>query len=276
MDHRDRGSWPTSLDPRIRNVSLKRSEARGSGPDVRRRGSVESATGSSMSSPSPGNVMWRHLSQPYLTVFEFTESIRIHERLARHFGHSGSPQTVVKKVAAFSEFTGDSGSTSSPGGPCRFSPQPCNLCDDGQLFSSELAFCIHLTITHFQKDILDQIKSATACPKCDYKQMAVGSREQQIENMLMHVGCEDKVAIDLYKEAVDKLAKPPSRYQSRNMHLNPKDYSVYLRFGHAWFNILILGFSQFSILPQCLKKVVLVSKVVLSDKRIIISLLLSR
>jgi len=123
---------------------------------------------------------------------------------------------MLMKGFQFSEFAGDSGSSSSPNGPGRFLPQSCGLCDDGQPFSSELNFCIHLTITHFRKDILDLIKSPTHCPKCDFKQTPIGFREQQIDNMLMHVGCEDRVAIDLYKVAVNKVTQPQSRYQLPN------------------------------------------------------------
>ena len=85
----------------------------------------------------------------------------------------------------------------------------CLLCNDNlETFPSKISFYIHLTVTHFKRNILALLEDQEPpykCFLCDFQSSTDIYQGQQLDQLLMHLGCDDLLSLQLYEKAIKNL-----------------------------------------------------------------------
>jgi len=80
----------------------------------------------------------------------------------------------------------------------------CRLCNNDISYKTEAEFDVHLTVIHFRERLTRKIQEPFRCLGCGYIP-APSSHAQQVEELLLHYGVEEKFAARFYQEEVSKL-----------------------------------------------------------------------
>lgn len=91
----------------------------------------------------------------------------------------------------------------------------CDLCGSDVTFRSINDLAFHLTLIHYKDEITAKISAPYQCSFCKYKPFEAETNEQKAENMLIHVGVDEGVALDLYqRQSATQSASPPAKTSS--------------------------------------------------------------
>ena len=81
----------------------------------------------------------------------------------------------------------------------------CRLCSSDKQYKNDRDLATHLTIIHYRERILNRIKPPYECLNCGFKPPVNMSEDQTIEELLMHYGCDEKVATKYYQKDCSEL-----------------------------------------------------------------------
>ena len=94
----------------------------------------------------------------------------------------------------------------------------CRLCNNGrQSFKSDYDFDMHLTKIHFEERLMKRIHPPYTCQKCFYSPPECLTKQEKEEDLLIHYGCNERLAIQYYNDECakfepekDVMARQPS------------------------------------------------------------------
>ena len=83
----------------------------------------------------------------------------------------------------------------------------CRLCNSGrQSFKSDYDFDMHLTKIHYEELLMKRIKFPYKCQKCFYSPPECLTIQEKEEDLLIHYGCNERLAIQYYNDECAKFA----------------------------------------------------------------------
>ena len=81
----------------------------------------------------------------------------------------------------------------------------CRLCNSGRhSFKSDYDFDMHLTKIHFEERLMKRIKPPYKCQKCFYSPPECLTIQEKEEDLLIHYGCNERLAIQYYNDECAK------------------------------------------------------------------------
>lgn len=91
----------------------------------------------------------------------------------------------------------------------------CRLCNNDISYKTESEFDVHLTVIHFRDRLTRKIQEPFRCLGCGYVP-GPSSHAQQVEELLLHYGVEEKFAARFYQEEVSRLPQLASPAQKES------------------------------------------------------------
>ena len=84
----------------------------------------------------------------------------------------------------------------------------CRLCNNAQSFKTDYDFKVHLTMIHYKDSLQAKVKSPYECTTCGYSSPQNFSDFDKEEDLIVHYGCNENLAMQLYEEECAKLPEP--------------------------------------------------------------------
>ena len=82
----------------------------------------------------------------------------------------------------------------------------CRLCKGGsKTFKSDYDFDMHLTKIHYEEQLMKRITFPYKCQKCFYSPPECLTIQEKEEDLLIHYGCNERLAIQYYQDECSKF-----------------------------------------------------------------------
>ena len=82
----------------------------------------------------------------------------------------------------------------------------CRLCNNGrQSFRSDYDFDMHLTKIHYEERLMKRVRFPYKCQKCFYSPPDCLTTQEKEEDLLIHYGCNERLAVQYYQDECSKF-----------------------------------------------------------------------